>query len=90
LSNELEHSRSLNHEFRKVTSRVVTPVRPYLELQPGIVIPYTVDVGVAYCISPYSTVITVGFCHSHWQFSGVVTRSQTVFGWSQIVIQSQL
>ena len=60
--------------------------------------PYTADVGVAYCILQKSHAVTEDFCHGHWvtgslaawsrghwQFSGVVTRSQTVFERSQIV-----
>ena len=62
--------------------------------------PIPADVGVAYCISPYSinshTVepwsqervtgsLTV-WSRIHWQLSSVVAQSWTVFGWIQIVI----
>ena len=64
---------------------------PYLELRPAIVTPYTVDVGVAYRITPYTTKKSRshgGFLRrsqGHQQFSSAVTRSLAVFGRSQIV-----
>ena len=62
LSNELEHSRNLNCEYRKVTGRVVTPISTVLRAATGDCDPiYGGCVGVAYRISPYSTVITAGF-----------------------------
>jgi len=41
---------------------VVTPIALYLELQPGIVILFTTDGGVAYCISLYSNELERDVC----------------------------
>ena len=70
---------------------VVTPISIVLRAATGIVTPYTADVGVAYRNTPYTTEKSRshgGFLRrsqGHRQFSSAVTRSQAVFGRSQIV-----
>ena len=70
---------------------VVTPISIVLRAATGIVTLYTADVGVAYRITPYTTKKSRshgGFLRrsqGHRQFSSAVTRSQAVFGRSQIV-----
>ncbi len=70
---------------------LVTPISIVLRAATGIVTPYTADVGVAYRITPYTTKKSHshgGFLRrsqGHRQFSSAVTRSQAVFGRSQIV-----
>ena len=84
--------RGINWLIRTYGQGVVTPISTvYLELRPAIVTPYTADVGVAYRITPYTTKKSHshgGFLRrsqGHQQFSSAVTRSQAVFGRSQIV-----
>ena len=70
---------------------MVTPISIVLRAATGIVTPYTADVGVAYRNTPYTTEKSRshgGFLRrsqGHRQFSSAVTRSQAVFGRSQIV-----
>ena len=46
----------------------------YLQLQPGLVSPYIVEMGVAHRIAPYTTESHCGFfCLSH---SGILPKSQ--------------
>ena len=72
---------------------VVTPINIVLRAATGIVTPYTADVGVAYRNTPYTTEKSRVRSHGgflrrsqgHRQFSSAVTRSQAIFGRSQIV-----